>query len=57
MMNEQKINDWLAEVTKWWDDNEVGANTDDPEGDVMYDAFSFIEEIIELSKESKESNE
>jgi len=56
-MNEQKINDWLAEVTKWWDDNEVGANTDDPEGDVMYDAFSFIEEIIELSKESKESNE
>ena len=50
-MNEQKINDWIAEVTQWWDDNDIDENKDDPDGDTMYDAFCFIEEIIELGKE------
>lgn len=50
-MSEIEFNEWLAEVTKWWDDNEIEEFVEDPPGEVMFDAFDFIHTLIKQRKD------
>ena len=48
MSKAEKINVWIEQVDDWWDDNQIQDYAAEPPGEVMYDAFAFIEELIKI---------
>jgi len=52
MDNEQKrrINSVLNEAEEWYDGNNIEEYADDPEGDIMYDGFDMLLQMIRIKK-------
>lgn len=51
MTKEDEIAVLLTQLERWWDENEIyNYNNEDPPGEVMYDAYVFIKEIMDIRK-------